>query len=441
MTPALALCFSALPACGSDTRSGAAGTGSLGAAAASGAAGFVGSGGAATAGAGGSTAATSSGGAAVVGSGGLASGGVPGVVGSGGSGVTGSGGTLAGGGATGASGATSSGGVAGASGAGTAGGGQGGSGGAACTKTVMSSMDCSAPLAPGDQRSCMAGGRQYYIYVPKNYDPCEPAALVVDAHGATQTAESQLFGKPPFCTGANTCWSGPGSGWRLEAEMPGGGFILVTPSSATSSNTWDATTDPPVMMQMIQAVQKLADIDPKKIYFTGISNGAALSYWTACANPGVFAGISPNSGGVLGGSQCNGLMKPLSDIQFDDMPDFAFMDSQSTVTAMAKTDNCKEGPKDWKTIDSTTTDLVCRTNPDDNAAMLVPCNTITPPIQPTKCQIWDQCDGGTQVVFCQVAPGTMHGAANAALDGHIIYENASNLNTPSVAWRFFKSLW
>jgi hypothetical protein len=44
-------------------------------------------------------------------------------------------------------------------------------------------------------------------------------------------------------------------------------------------------------------------------------------------------------------------------------------------------------------------------------------------------------------VFCKVAAGTMHGASNAAIDGHIIYENASNLNTPSVAWRFFKSLW
>jgi poly(3-hydroxybutyrate) depolymerase len=377
-----------------------------------------------------------------IGGGGLGRGGSTGVVGNGGAVIGSAGTSVVGGGGVGTAGAagTTSNGGAGTDGAAGAGG-QGGSGGAGCTKMVMPSMDCSAPLAPGDQRTCMAGSRQYYIYVPKNYDPCTPAALVVDAHGATQTAESQLYGKPPFCTGGTTCWSGPGSGWRLEAEMPGGGFILVTPSSATSSNTWDAMTDPPVMLQMIDAVKKLADIDPKKIYFTGISNGAALSYWTACENPGIFAGISPNSGGVLGGSQCNGLMKPLSDIQFDDMPDFAFMDSQSTVTAMAKTDNCKEGPKDWKTIDGATTDPVCRTNPDDNAATLVPCNTIMPAIQPTKCQIWDQCDGGVQVVFCQVAPGTMHGASNAALDGHIIYENASNLNTPSVAWRFFKSLW
>jgi hypothetical protein len=37
--------------------------------------------------------------------------------------------------------------------------------------------------------------------------------------------------------------------------------------------------------------------------------------------------------------------------------------------------------------------------------------------------------------------GTLHGPSNAAIDGHIIYENNTHLNTPSVAWRFFKSFW
>jgi hypothetical protein len=35
----------------------------------------------------------------------------------------------------------------------------------------------------------------------------------------------------------------------------------------------------------------------------------------------------------------------------------------------------------------------------------------------------------------------LHGMSNAALDAHIIYENATYLNTPSLAWRFFKSFW
>jgi poly(3-hydroxybutyrate) depolymerase len=312
--------------------------------------------------------------------------------------------------------------------------------GAACTKVITSSMDCSAPVAPGDYKTCTLGSRQYLLYAPKNLNVCEPTALVIDAHGATQSSPSQLFGKPAFCTGT-TCWNGPGSGWRLEAEALGGGFVLITPVSATSANTWDTTSDPAFMAQIVTAIEQVAMIDPKRVYMTGISNGAELSYATGCAHPDIFSGISPNSGGTLGGTECNSLSKPLSDIQFDDTPDFAFSDSQSSVTNLAKVDNCKSGPTAWKTFDSTTTDPVCLANPDDNATTLVPCNSITPAVKPTTCQIWDQCDGGVRVVFCTVAAGTLHGAANAAIDGHIIYENSTNLNTPSVAWRFFKGVY
>jgi len=55
--------------------------------------------------------------------------------------------------------------------------------GAPCTKVVTPSMDCSAPLAPGDSKTCMLGSRQYLLYAPKNLDVCEPTALVIDAHG------------------------------------------------------------------------------------------------------------------------------------------------------------------------------------------------------------------------------------------------------------------
>ncbi len=312
---------------------------------------------------------------------------------------------------------------------------------AACTKVVTPSMDCTAPLAPGDSKTCTLGTRQYLLYAPKNLNVCQPTALVIDAHGATQSAPSQLFGKPAFCTGGTTCWNGPGSGWRLEAETPGGGFVLVTPVSATSANTWDTTSDPMFMAQIVTAIEKVAMIDPKRVYMTGISNGAELSYATGCAHPDVFSGISPNSGGTLGGTFCNMISKPISDIQFDDMPDFAFSDSQSSVTNLAKVDNCKAGPTAWKTFDSTTTDVVCLKNPDDNATTLVPCNSIMPAVKPTTCQLWNQCDGGVRVVFCTVAAGTLHGAANASIDGHIIYENSTNLNTPSVAWRFFKGIY
>jgi hypothetical protein len=64
-----------------------------------------------------------------------------------------------------------------------------------------------------------------------------------------------------------------------------------------------------------------------------------------------------------------------------------------------------------------------------------------PAVMPTDCQIWDGCDGGVEIVFCKVAPSTAHGPSLSSIDGHFIYENATYLNTPSLAWRFFKSHW
>ena len=89
--------------------------------------------------------------------------------------------------------------------------------GAACTKVVTSSMDCSAPLAPGDYKTCTLGSRQYLLYAPKNLNVCEPTALVIDAHGATQTAPSQLLGMPAFCTGTTPAGTGPA---RAGASRP-----------------------------------------------------------------------------------------------------------------------------------------------------------------------------------------------------------------------------
>jgi hypothetical protein len=101
----------------------------------------------------------------------------------------------------------------------------------------------------------------------------------------------------------------------------------------------------------------------------------------------------------------------------------------------------------WLTIDSNTTDTVCRNDPFDTDPDLVPCDSITQTsitpsgIEPTVCKRWDGCDDGVAVVFCDVAPSTLHGPENASVDAHILYGNATSLNTPSVAWRFFKSFW
>jgi poly(3-hydroxybutyrate) depolymerase len=316
--------------------------------------------------------------------------------------------------------------------------GAGGAGGGpateACDITIPPSMDCGAKLAPGDERTCMLGNREYIVHAGRTLNPCKPTALVIDAHGASETAIEQ-FGTEEFCASGGICWHGIGSGWAAESDTEGGGFIAVFPQG--NNNMWSAS-DANFMLMIVEEMKKLADIDPKKVYMSGISNGGFLTFQTGCGHPDVFSGMAP----VAGGTTCNSLSKPIPLISFDAEPDFAYGGHQDANTSVVRANNCQGDAKPWLTIDSMYPEPVCRTAKQDPMAKLVPCKDVTSAmIKPTVCKIWDQCDGGVKVAWCDVSPNDEHGESNAALDAHILYENNSLLNMPSVAWRFFKEFW
>jgi poly(3-hydroxybutyrate) depolymerase len=302
-----------------------------------------------------------------------------------------------------------------------------------CDMVIPPSTDCSAMLAPGDERTCMIGSRSYIVHAGATLNPCKPTALVIDAHGATETAPQQR-GIEAFCSGS-LCWEGLGSGWAAESDTPGGGFIAVFPQGI--SNRWSAS-DADFMLQIVDAMKKLADIDPEKVYISGISNGGFLTFQTGCPHSDVFRGMAPNAGG----SSCTSVKRPIPLISFDAEPDFAYAGHQTANMSVVTANHCQGEAKPWITVDSKYEEAVCRTAKQDTMAKLVPCTQVTSaPVEPTVCKIWDQCDEGVKVAWCDVAPNTEHGAANAATDAHIIYENNTILNTPSLAWRFFKLFW
>ncbi|MBN1654050.1 MAG: hypothetical protein JXA30_09760 [Deltaproteobacteria bacterium] len=382
--------------------------------------------------------------------------------GAGGQASGGSGGTTKPTGGTGGNaGSTPTGGTGGSSGIGGSGGGvtggteagsggaQAGTGGAPfetvpCDQIPPSSQDCDAPLAPGDDRKCTIGAnRSYYMYAPPTYNPCVASALVVDLHGAMETAEEHA-GLDDVFSAFGADWPGEGSGWRLEADMEGGGFIVVTPQGI--GNVWATTNgDPQLMLDIVAHIKTVANIDPDKVYISGISNGAGMSYQAGCPGSDVFSGIAPHAGGM----NCTSIKKPMPVITFDAERDFAYASAVGASDTMVRLNNCDPIPNEtWLIIDSNTTDAVCRNDPYDTDPTLVPCNTITKTsitesgIEPTVCKRYDGCDGGVAVVFCEVAPSTLHGTGDPMInDAHIIYGNATSLNTPSVAWRFFKEFW
>lgn len=297
-----------------------------------------------------------------------------------------------------------------------------------CDK-LPANLDCNAPLAAGVERLCRVNNRQYTIRAGKTYDPCTPAALVVDVPTLGESANVHL-GRESFCLGS-LCWMGIGSGWVAESDTPGGGFIVVVPHGPTSRGEAEART----LREIVNATKKVANIDGSRVYVSGLGNGGDAAYEAACRDGATFRGVSPNSSSLA----CSQIGKGVPAIAFGARGDTGYARNYAAIEAYARVSGCKSGPVDWRKFDGSSRDAVCRSDRNDPRATLVPCAQVTSAkLQPTLCKIWSGCKDGAEVVWCDVAPSTDHGPQNAAADAFIVYHNNTNLNTPSVAWRFFQ---
>jgi poly(3-hydroxybutyrate) depolymerase len=285
-----------------------------------------------------------------------------------------------------------------------------------------SSTDCTAPLAPGDQRTCTVqiGGssRTYLLYAPTSYDPCRPAALVVDAHGAQESAEVHA-GLANFYSWPTL---GIGSGFRLVADREG--FLVATPQGI--GNAW-AQSDTTFVTAIPAAVGVQAAVDADRVYLSGISNGGGLTYWTACGDSGVFHGFAPISG--YDNSACP-VTHPAPLVQFHSPDDalVSYTSGQTSFLHWREANHCDATPTETLRFGGANGDPrpVCLSAGEP--WKLETCNTSAPA---TVCQRYTGCDHG-DAVFCTVPPDNQYDGGQTG--GHILYFNATNLSLAAVTW-------
>ncbi|MBN1295759.1 dienelactone hydrolase family protein [bacterium] len=135
-----------------------------------------------------------------------------------------------------------------------------------------------------------------YIKLPADFDPDKTYPLVVGLHGYGDTAERfsliweerKLTGEfiyaameAPFAfqTGKDIGYS-----WFLRMDPVEHHDLMMTASDMTVSN----------VLAGIDRLKKEYRID--KVFLTGFSQGACLTFITGLKNPGLFAGIAPMGG-------------------------------------------------------------------------------------------------------------------------------------------------
>ena len=157
------------------------------------------------------------------------------------------------------------------------------------------------------------GNLRARLYVPATL--AERPALVVVLHGCTQTAAGY----------------DAGSGWsRLADER---GFVLLFPEQRRANNpnlcfNWFAPDDfgrdrgeAASIRAMIAATMRAYDVDPARVFVTGLSAGGAMAAVMLAAYPELFAG-----GAIIGGlpyGTASGVVQALDRMRGHDLPDAA----------------------------------------------------------------------------------------------------------------------
>ncbi len=151
------------------------------------------------------------------------------------------------------------------------------------------------PLEPGDHlRKLQVDGRErsYFIHLPPGYDASKPAPVVLAFHGA----------------GTNAPIMALSSGLSSKADEAG--FIAVYPNGTGEGDlllVWNAggyrgpnarnrPDDVAFVAALLDDLETVVDVDPKRVYATGMSNGGMMCYRLAADLSDRIAAVAPVSG-------------------------------------------------------------------------------------------------------------------------------------------------
>jgi polyhydroxybutyrate depolymerase len=251
----------------------------------------------------------------------------------------------------------------------------------------------------GDNRATLEFGgvsRSYTVYVPSSLKADVAAPLIFDFHG----------------NGSNSSQEESSSGWKQKADKVG--IIMVYPDGVGKS--WnvgnccgDALSqkidDVGFTKAMIKTLSEPACVDSKRIYATGMSNGAGLTHRLACEAADVIAAIAAASADLVT-DPCTP-SRPISELSIRGLDDTMVAYAGGKTGSTGWYSPGAKGTLDlWKTINrcsgSITTSL-------------------------TYCESYLSCASDVEIALCSL-PKT----------GHDTYNNGVGFSVPEVAWEMFQ---
>jgi polyhydroxybutyrate depolymerase len=141
-----------------------------------------------------------------------------------------------------------------------------------------------APVAPGEERVTTTSGgveRWYHRHVPPAHDGVQPVPVVLDLHGYLEGADLHKVHSDLGTYGDEQ------------------GFVTITPQGTGDPVRWDATVDSADMAfigDLLDEVEATLCVDERRLFVTGLSNGAFMTSAIACAYGDRIAAAAPVAG-------------------------------------------------------------------------------------------------------------------------------------------------
>ncbi len=278
-------------------------------------------------------------------------------------------------------------------------------------------------LTPGDHtRTLKHDGRtrSYIVHIPPKYDSKQPTPLVLAFHGGGGNAQvmKRFYG--------------------LDDKADKEGFIVAYPNGTGRSEnilTWNGgnccgyaqlnnVDDVGFVRAVLGDLAKVANIDSKRVFATGMSNGGILCYRLASELSDRIAAIAPVSG-TMGTATCKP-KRPVSVMHFHGTDDkfvpfkggkgassltqTDFYSVEHSINAWVKANGCSETP--------TVTDMPKKT--DDMAVQR---------------KTYGQGKDGAEVVLFVINGG---GHAWPGRGRGVLGKTTKNISADDLMWEFFK---
>lgn len=140
------------------------------------------------------------------------------------------------------------------------------------------------PEVTAEATEAAAFEREYELFVPSDFDPDEPAPLMIVLHGASGTG----------------AWIREITDFDTYAEDAG--FLVAYPTGV--ANNWDfgtgvatpdgvvRTGDVQYLVNMISEIDDDYPVDEDRVFAVGFSNGASMAYHLGCQAPDVFRAVA-----------------------------------------------------------------------------------------------------------------------------------------------------